>query len=83
MSRHGRYPVEFSARNMPVTLERKGSGALFTNPGWTRLLEHIARHEKAGGWVSIRYHTPPLQPVEVEGFKCVKFADVDLLHPLA
>lgn len=35
----------FRARNMPVTLLRKGSGELFTNPNWTRLEKHIARHE--------------------------------------
>lgn len=75
--------ILFKARNMPVTLERKGTGALFQNPGWTRLLAHIARHEKAGGWSSIRYHTPPMQPADVEGFKCVQFADVDLFPPLA
>ena len=75
--------VNFKARNMPVTLERKRTGALFTNPGWTRLEKHIERHKKAGGWASVRYHTPPLQPADVEGFKCVKFADIDLFEPLA
>lgn len=74
--------VAFTARNMPVTLLRKGSGQAFTNPGWSRLQQHIARHEKAGGWVSIRARQLD-EPIDVEGFKCIELADVELFPPLA
>lgn len=72
----------FRARNMPVTLLRKGTGDPFTNPGWARLEKHIARHEKAGGWACIqRRHLA--EPIEIEGFKCIELADVELFEPLA
>jgi hypothetical protein len=74
--------VTFTARNMPVTLLRKGTGAQFTNPGWSRLETHIARHEKAGGWTHINRRMLP-EPIEIEGFKCVELADVELFPPLA
>jgi hypothetical protein len=72
----------FKARNMPVTLLRIGTKAPFTAPGWTRLEKHIAKHEKAGGWSSVeRRHLD--KPIEVEGYKCVEVADVELFEPLA
>lgn len=74
--------VTFTARNMPVTLLRKRSGEEFINPGWNRLESHIARHEKAGGWVFINRRVLD-EPVEVEGFKCIELADVELFPPLA
>jgi hypothetical protein len=73
--------IDFKARNMPVTLLRR-SGEAYQNPNWSRLQKHIAKHEKAGGWSSIRFRTPE-EPVEVEGFKVVRFADIDLFSPLA
>jgi hypothetical protein len=72
--------TRFKASNMPVTLLRKGTGQPFENPGWTRLRQHIARHEKAGGIASIR-HKQLDEPIEVEGFKCIALADVELLDP--
>jgi len=74
--------VTFKARNLPVTLLRKSTGAPFTNPAWKRLSIHIARHEKAGGWASIRRRTLE-EPSEIEGYQCVELADVELFPPLA
>lgn len=74
--------VNFKARNMPVTLLRIGTGQPFTAPGWNRLHRHIEKHEKAGGWTSIRRRQLP-EPIEVEGYKCVEMADVELFEPLA
>lgn len=74
--------VTFTARNMPVTLLRKRSGEEFINPGWNRLQKHIARHEKAGGWVSIRARQLD-EPIDIEGCKCIELADVELFPPLA
>lgn len=69
--------MNFRARNMPVTLLRKGTGQPFTSPNWSRLEQHIAKHEKAGGLVCMS-RVVMLEPVEVEGFKCIEFADVEL-----
>lgn len=69
--------MNFRCRDMAVTLLRKGSGQPFTNPGWTRLAWHIARHEKAGGLVRVA-RRPLEKPIDVEGFKCVELADVEL-----
>lgn len=69
--------MKFKARNMAVTLLRKGTGQPFTNPGWNRLEQHIARHEKAGGLALIRRRMLD-EPIEVEGFKCIELADVEL-----
>jgi hypothetical protein len=78
----GPYPIEFTARNMAVTLKRKRSGEEFPHPGWSRLQDHIARHEKAGGWSHINRRRLD-EPIEVEGYECVEIADVELFHPLA
>lgn len=74
--------VTFTARNMPVTLLRKGSGEAYINPGWARLQKHTDRHEKAGGWVFVN-HRHLDEPMEVEGYKCIELADVELFPPLA
>lgn len=76
------YPItHFKARNMPVTLLRIGTKAPFTAPGWNRLQKHIEKHEKAGGWSQITRRTLP-EPIEVEGYKCIELADVELAEPL-
>jgi len=72
----------FKARGMPVTLLRIRSGEEFTAPGWNRLEKHIAKHEKAGGRSSIERRRLD-KPIEVEGYKCVEVADVELFEPLA
>ena len=72
----------FKARNMPVTLLRVRSGEEFTAPGWNRLQKHIAKHEKAGGWSHIERRRLD-KPIEVEGWKCIELADVELFEPLA
>ena len=72
--------TRFTARNMPTTLLRKGSGQPFDNPGWNRLQQHIAKHEKAGGLSSIQ-HRQLDEPIEVEGFKCIALADIELFDP--
>lgn len=74
-------PTYFKARNMPVTLLRIGTKTPFTAPGWNRLQKHIERHEKAGGWVSIERRTLA-EPIDVEGYKCIELADVELAEPL-
>lgn len=82
MSLRGPYPiVQFKARNMPVTLLRIGTKAPFTAPGWARLQKHIEKHEKAGGWSQITRRQLP-EPVDVEGYKCIEMADVELAEPL-
>jgi hypothetical protein len=73
--------INFKARGMPVTLLRIGTKAEFTAPGWTRLQKHIEKQEKAGWTVSVRRRRLP-NPIEVEGYKCVELADVDLCEPL-
>ena len=72
----------FKARNMPVTLLRVRSAEEFPAPGWNRLQKHIARHEKAGGWSHIERRRLD-KPIEVEGWKCIELADVELFEPLA
>jgi hypothetical protein len=74
--------MNFRARDMAVTLLRKGTGQPFINPGFARLEQHAARHEKAGGWVSVRRRMLD-EPIDVEGFKCIELADVELFDPLA
>lgn len=69
--------MNFKARNMAVTLLRKGTGQPFTNPGWNRLAQHIAKHEKAGGVAIVRRRALE-KPIEVEGFPCIEVADVEL-----
>lgn len=71
----------FTARGVPVTLLRIGTKAPFTAPGWNRLQKHIERQEKAGWTVSVRRRRLP-EPIEIEGYKCVELADVDLCEPL-
>jgi hypothetical protein len=71
----------FKARNMPVTLLRIGTKAEFPAPGWNRLQKHIAKHEKAGGWSHIERRRLD-KPIEVEGWKCIELADVELFEPL-
>lgn len=74
-------PTYFKARDMPVTLLRVRSGEEFTAPGWTRLEKHIAAHKKAGGWVNVQRRRLA-EPIDVEGYKCVEVADVELAEPL-
>lgn len=82
MSLRGPYPIQnFKARGMPVTLLRIGTKAEFSAPGWNRLQEHIKRHEKAGGSVYLKRRRLD-EPIEVEGYKCVELADVDLFPSL-
>lgn len=82
MSLRGPYPItNFKARGMAVTLLRIGTKAEFTAPGWNRLQQHIARHEKAGGSVYVQRRRLE-EPIDVEGYDCVELADVDLFEPL-
>lgn len=74
--------MNFRARNMAVTLLRKRDGSPFINPGFSRLERHIAQHEKVGGWWSVRRRMLD-EPIDVEGFKCIELADVELFDPLA
>lgn len=74
--------ASFRARDMAVTLLRKRSGEPFTSPGFTRLMQHAARHQKAGGWVSVR-RRPLEEAITVDGFQCIELADVELFEPLA
>lgn len=74
--------TNFKARNMPVTLLRPSTGVPFTAPGWNRLQKHIEKHEKEGGWSCIK-RRQLRKPIEVEGYKCVEMADVELFSPLA
>lgn len=72
---------------MPVTLLRKSTGVPYTNPNWTRLEKHIARHEKAGGLATVnRRHLD--EPITLGadafgkgGIDCIELADVELFEP--
>lgn len=72
--------TSFKARAMAVTVLQHSDNAEKRTPGWNRLQQHIAKHEKAGGLTHIRFRRPE-EPLIVDGYWCVELADVELFSP--